>query len=52
MSIENENKRSFVTTIVQEEASEHRVTQTKHTLKYELDMLNGEHDKTAQMMHK
>ena len=33
--------------IVQEEASEHKVTQAKHTLKYELDMLNSEHNKTA-----
>ncbi len=38
--------------IVQEEASEHKVTQAKHTLKYKLDMLNSEHDKTAQMMHR
>jgi len=40
-------KRSNVMIIVQEEASEHKVTQAKHTLKYELDMLNSEHNKTA-----
>ena len=44
-------KRSDVMIIVQEEASEHRVTQAKHTLKYKLDMLDDEHDETAQMMH-
>jgi len=38
--------------IVQEEASEHKVTQMKHTLKYELDILDSKHDETAQMMHK
>ena len=41
-----------ITTIVQEEASERKVTQTKRTLKYELNMLNSEHDEAAQIMHK
>ncbi len=38
--------------IVQKETNECKVMQTKHTLKYELNMLDSEHDKTAQMMHK